>query len=212
MLDYNASLKQAIEEINKGLEMLQNLTWTANSISRMPEEIIKEFIANDPDYLLDELFTIRESGKYRLEMLGKGKSAYTVKSSQTGKVVYIEKNIDNSYKTSDLILSSGDELYIHGSPDSGQYIIIRVVRICTILELIQEMLATYAKTQRAVNARIDNLIATADIEGLPTELLDLRVNYDGETFLTSQQRFFALEKRMKIIEEAIENNKNSSQE
>lgn len=201
MLDYNASLKQVIEEINKGLEMLQNLTWSANSISRMPEEIVKEFVANDPDYLLDKLFTIEESGKYRLEISGKGKSAYTVKSPQTGKVIYTEKGIDDSYKTSDLILSKNDELYIHGSPDSGQYIIIRVVRVCTILELIQETLATYAKTQRAVNARIDNLIATAGTEELPTELLDLRVNYNGDTFTTAQQRFFDLEKRVKILEE-----------
>lgn len=201
MLDYNASLKQAIEEINKGLEMLQNLTWTANSVSRMPEEIVKEFVANDPDYLLDKLFTIGESGKYRLEISGKGKSAYTVKSPQTRKVIYTEKDIDDSYKTSDLILSKNDELYVHGSPDSGQYIIIRIVRVCTILELIQEMLATYAKTQRAVNARIDNLVATAGTEELPTELLDLRVNYNGDKFTTAQQRFFDLEKRVKILEE-----------
>lgn len=201
MLDYNASLKQAIEEINKGLEMLQNLTWTANSVSRMPEEIVKEFVANDPDYLLNKLFTIEESGKYRLEISGKGKSAYTIKSPQTGKIVYTERDINDSYKTSDLILSKNDELYVHGSPDSGQYIIIRIVRVCTILELIQEMLATYAKTQRAVNARIDNLITTAGTEELPTELLDLRVNYNGDKFTTAQQRFFDLEKRVKILEE-----------
>lgn len=201
MLDYNASLKQAIEEINKGLEMIQNLTWTANSVSRMPEEIVKEFVANDPDYLLNKLFTIEESGKYRLEISGKGKSAYTIKSPQTGKIVYTEKDINDSYKTSDLILSKNDELYVHGSPDSGQYIILRIVRVCTILELIQEMLATYAKTQRAVNARIDNLIATAGTEELPTELLDLRVNYNGDKFTTAQQRFFDLEKRVKILEE-----------
>lgn len=201
MLDYNASLKQAIEEINKGLEMLQNLTWTANSVSRMPEEIVKEFVANDPDYLLNKLFTIEESGKYRLEISGKGKSAYTIKSPQTGKIVYTEKDINDSYKTSDLILSKNDELYVHGSPDSGQYVIIRIVRVCTILELIQEMLATYSKTQRAVNARIDNLIATAGTEELPTELLDLRVNYNGDKFTTAQQRFFDLEKRVKILEE-----------
>lgn len=199
--NYNASLKEVIDAINKGLEMLQNLTWTANSISRMPEEIVKEFVANDPDYLLDKLFTIGESGKYRLEISGKGKSAYTVKSPQTGKVIYTEKDIDDSYKTSDLILSKNDELYVHGSPDSGQYVIIRVIRVCTILELIQEMLATYAKTQRAVNARIDNLIATAGTEELPTELLDLRVNYNGDIFTTAQQRFFDLEKRVKILEE-----------
>lgn len=201
MLDYNASLKQAIEEINKGLEMLQNLTWTANSVSRMPEEIVKEFVANDPDYLLNKLFTIEESGKYRLEISGKGKSAYTIKSPQTGKIVYTERDINDSYKTSDLILSKNDELYVHGSPDSGQYIIIRIVRVCTILELIQEMLATYTKTQRAVNARIDNLVATAGTEELPTELLDLRVNYNGDKFTTAQQRFFDLEKRVKILEE-----------
>lgn len=201
MLDYNASLKQAIEEINKGLEMLQNLTWTANSVSRMPEEIVKEFVANDPNYLLNKLFTIEESGKYRLEISGKGKSAYTIKSPQTGKVIYTEKDINDSYKTSDLILSKNDELYVHGSPDSGQYIIIRIVRVCTILELIQEMLATYSKTQRAINARIDNLIATAGTEELPTELLDLRVNYNGDKFTTAQQRFFDLEKRVKILEE-----------
>lgn len=201
MLDYNASLKQAIEAINKGLEQLQSLTWTANSVSRMPEEIVKEFVANDPDYLLNKLFTIEESGKYRLEISGKGKSAYTIKSPQTGKVVYTEKDINDSYNTSDLILSKNDELYVHGSPDSGQYIIIRIVRVCTILELIQEMLATYAKTQRAVNARIDNLVATAGIEELPTELLDLRVNYNGDKFTTAQQRFFDLEKRVKILEE-----------
>lgn len=201
MLDYNASLKQAIEEINKGLEMLQNLTWTANSVSRMPEEIVKEFVANDPDYLLNKLFTIEESGKYRLEISGKGKSAYTIKSPQTEKIVYTEKDINDSYKTSDLVLSKNDELYVHGSPDSGQYIIIRIVRVCTILELIQEMLATYSKTQRAVNARIDNLIATAGTEELPTELLDLRVNYNGDKFTTAQQRFFDLEKRVKILEE-----------
>lgn len=201
MLDYNASLKQAIEAINKGLEQLQSLTWTANSVSRMPEEIVKEFVANDPDYLLNKLFTIEESGKYRLEISGKGKSAYTIKSPQTGKIVYTEKDINDSYKTSDLILSKNDELYVHGSPDSGQYVIIRIVRVCTILELIQEMLATYAKTQRAVNARIDNLVATADTEELPTELLDLRVNYNGDKFTTAQQRFFDLEKRVKILEE-----------
>lgn len=201
MLDYNASLKETIESINKGLEQLQNLTWTANSVSRMPEEIVKEFVANDPDYLLNKLFTIEESGKYRLEISGKGKSAYTIKSPQTGKIVYTEKDINDSYKTSDLVLSKNDELYVHGSPDSGQYIIIRIVRVCTILELIQEMLATYAKTQRAVNARIDNLIATAGTGELPTELLDLRVNYNGDKFTTAQQRFFDLEKRVKILEE-----------
>lgn len=201
MLDYNASLKETIEAINKGLEQLQSLTWTANSVSRMPEEIVKEFIANDPDYLLNKLFTIEESGKYRLEISGKGKSAYTIKSPQTGKIVYTEKDINDSYKTSDLILSKNDELYVHGSPDSGQYIILRIVRVCTILELIQEMLATYAKTQRAVNARIDNLIATAGTEELPTELIDLRVNYNGDKFTTAQQRFFDLEKRVKILEE-----------
>lgn len=201
MLDYNASLKETIEAINKGLEQLQSLTWTANSVSRMPEEIVKEFIANDPDYLLNKLFTIEESGKYRLEISGKGKSAYTIKSPQTGKIVYTEKDINDSYKTSDLILSKNDELYVHGSPDSGQYIIIRIVRVCTILELIQEMLATYTKTQRAVNARIDNLVATAGTEELPTELLDLRVNYNGDKFTTAQQRFFDLEKRVKILEE-----------
>ena len=136
MLDYNASLKQAIEEINKGLEMLQNLTWTSDSISRMPEEIVKEFVANDPNYLLDELFTIKESGKYRLEISGKGKSSYTVKSPQLNKVIYTERDINDSYKTSDLLLSKGDELYVHGSPDSGQYIIIRVIRVCTLLLLL----------------------------------------------------------------------------
>lgn len=201
LLNYNASLKEAIDVINKGLEMLQSLTWTANSVSRMPKEIVKEFVANDPDYLLNKLFTIEESGKYRLEISGKGKSAYTIKSPQTGKVVYTEKDINDSYKTSDLILSKNDELYVHGSPDSGQYIIIRIVRVCTILELIQEMLATYSKTQRAVNARIDNLIATAGTEELPTELIDLRVNYNGDKFTTAQQRFFDLEKRVKILEE-----------
>lgn len=198
---YDASLKDVIDAVNAGLEMLDNLTWAGNSISRMPEEVVQEFVANDPNYLLDKLFTIQESGKYRLEISGKGKSAYTVKSPQTEKVVYTEKDIDDSYKTSDLILSKNDELYIHGSPDSGQYIIIRIVRVCTILELIQEMLAQYAIVQRAVNARIDNLIVTAETEGIPTELLDLRVNYDGKTFLTAQQRFFDLEKRVKILEE-----------
>ena len=202
MLDYNASLKQAIEEINKGLKMLQNLTWTGDSISRMPEEIIKEFVANDPNILLNEIVSIDYSGKYRLEISGKGKSSYTVKSPQLNKVVYTERDINDSYKTSDLLLSKGDELYVHGSPDSGQYIIIRVIRVCTLLEIIQEMQNTYAKTQRNVNARIDNLIATAEIEGLPTELLDLRVNYNGKTFTTAQQRFFELEKRVQILEES----------
>jgi hypothetical protein len=206
MLNYNASLKEAIDAINQGLEQLQQLTWTGNSISRMPEEIVKEFTASDPNYLLDELFTIEESGKYRLEISGKGKSAYTVKSPQTGKVVYTEKDIDDSYKTSDLILGKGDELYVHGSPDQEQYIYIKVIRVCTILELIQEMLATYAITQRTVNARIDNLLSakseeTEDENFLTQLVLDLRVNYDGDLFLTPQQRFFALEKRVKMLEE-----------
>jgi hypothetical protein len=202
MLNYNASLKEAIDVINKGLEMLQDLTWTGDSISRMPEETIKEFVANDPNILLNKIVPIDYSGKYRLEILGKGKSSYTVKSPQLNKVIYTERDINDSYKTSDLLLSKGDELYVHGSPDSGQYIIIRVIRVCTLLEIIQEMQNTYAKTQRNVNARIDNLIATAETEGLPTELLDLRVNFNGKTFTTAQQRFFDLEKRVQILEES----------
>lgn len=202
MLNYNASLKEAIDVINKGLEMLQDLTWTGDSISRMPEETIKEFVANDPNILLNKIVSIDYSGKYRLEILGKGKSSYTIKSPQLNKVIYTERDINDSYKTSDLLLSKGDELYVHGSPDSGQYIIIRVIRVCTLLEIIQEMQNTYAKTQRNVNARIDNLIATAETEGLPTELLDLRVNRNGKTFTTAQQRFFDLEKRVQILEES----------
>lgn len=202
MLNYNASLKEAIDTINKGLEQLQNLTWTGDSISRMPEEMIKEFVANDPNILLNKIVSIDYSGKYRLEILGKGKSSYTVKSPQLNKVIYTERDINDSYKTSDLLLSKGDELYVHGSPDSGQYIIIRVIRVCTLLEIIQEMQNTYAKTQRNINARVDNLIATAETEGLPTELLDLRVNYNGKTFTTAQQRFFDLEKRVQILEKS----------
>lgn len=202
MLSYDVSLKKAIDAINKGLETLQNLEWASNSVSRMPEEIVKEYTASDPTYLVNEIFDISESGKYQIQFSGKGISAYTIKSSTTNKVVYTERELDDSYTTSELIIGKGDQIYINASPDSGAFIVVRIIRKCTLLDLIQEMLATYAITRRAINARIDNLIATAGEEGLPTELLDLRVNYDGEIFTTAQQRFFALEKRVKIMEEA----------
>lgn len=208
-MSYNASLKEAIDAINEGLEQLENLVWTSNSISHTSEEIVKEYIASDSNILLNTIHEINESGKYKLIISGKGRSAYTAKAS-TGKVLYTEVDIDDSYKTSDMVLGAGDQLYLNSSPDSGQYVRIQIVKLCSILDLIVDMLHIYNVTKRELNARIDNLIATAEIEGLPTELLDLRVDFDGTTYTTAQQRFYNTEKRLKILEETVEILKNTA--
>lgn len=167
MLSYNASLKDAIDEINKGLEMLKNLVWTENSITRMPVETVKEFMATDPNYLLNEIFDIPESGKYKIQIAGKGITNYTVKSPKTGKVIYTEKNIDDSYETSDLILGKGDQLYINSSPDTGEFVRIQLIRECTFLELFQELHDNYLITKRELEGKIENIpiVSNAVLEG-----------------------------------------------
>lgn len=152
---YSASLKDVIDAVNEGLQMLSDLTWTANSIKHLPEEITKEFTARDSQFLLNEVFEVTESGKYNIRIAGKGKSNYTIKSPDKNRVLYTEKNIDDAYETSDLILGKGDLLYVNASADTGQFVRIQLVRTGTFLELVQGLHDDFIKTTRELKGQID---------------------------------------------------------
>lgn len=199
-MNRETTLKELFQQFQTVIEKIDGIGYITESMKRIVETPVISYTSDDTSIVLGELFTVISPGFYKVLTKGSGKGSYTVKNSNSQKTIYSGKLQDND-ESGILSLTAGDLCYFHASSASEHSIQITLVQTHSLFDVITEYLRDSTLAQFSLNARIDNIIATAgEQKELPTELVDMRTDYWGNTYTTADARLRNVEEKVDSME------------
>lgn len=191
----NISIRELLEKFSNATAEFENLNYLSEIGKRIQPTTEYTFTASDTDIILGELCPIKIPGFYKVVTEGKGKGSFVVRNPDISKAVYSDI-LDDNDESEVLCIATNDLVYLHASADSSESITIKLIQYMSMFDIITEYLRQNTQDKFALNKRIDNIIATAGNENLPTELVDLRSNFWGELFNSANERIMKTEEKI----------------
>lgn len=198
-MNKETTMRELFNSFSEAIENIENYSFIAESMKRMIASPVVSFTANDEEIVLGQIFVVKSPGFYKVLTKGSGNGSYVVKNANTQRTIYSGKLKDEEVSAV-LCLTQGDICYFHASARDKEVLEISLVQTHSLFDIMTEYLRDSSLFQLSINSRIDNIIANAGDENLPTELIDLRSDYWGDTYTIAGDRFRNTEKRIATME------------